>query len=281
LPDSVFDGTILGVTVPTIVLLHGQPDSSASFWPLRRELRKHLRPGVRIVAPDRPGYGANPLPATSFAGNVDWLRRWLHRIDAGPIILLGHSWAGGIAILASAGAPAPIAGLVLLASIGPACLVPMDSMLGATILGEALAYSTLHLARPMLLHTQRMWAPSKFHPADADYAMVSRMATRHRAVWRSFLTEQRALLRELPIINGALPSVTLPTRIIAATQDRVIPDRTPAALLSALPRASRTDVKGGHDLHLAQAVEVARVVSEFAEELLGCHHDELGMAAPT
>lgn len=268
------------MTVPTIVLLHGQPDSSASFWPLRRELRKHLRPGVRIVAPDRPGYGANPLPATSFAGNVDWLRQWLHRIDAGPIILLGHSWGGGVAILASAGAPAPIVGLILLASIGPDCLVPMDSMLGAPILGESLAYSTLQLARPLLLYTQRRWAPIKFHQADAEYAMSSRMATRHRAVWRSFLTEQRALLRELPTINAALPSVTLPTQVIAATQDRVIPDRTPAALLSTLPQASRADIEGGHDLHLAQVVDVAGLVSQFTEALLGRHHDDVSMRAP-
>jgi pimeloyl-ACP methyl ester carboxylesterase len=65
------------VSVPTVVLLHGQPDSSASFWSLTRELRPRLPSGVRVVAPDRPGYGANPLPAPDYAGPVRWLRRWL------------------------------------------------------------------------------------------------------------------------------------------------------------------------------------------------------------
>ncbi|MDQ2959181.1 MAG: alpha/beta fold hydrolase, partial [Actinomycetota bacterium] len=78
---------------PTIVLLHGQPDSSASFWALRRALRQLLPAGTRVLAPDRPGYGANPAPATDYAGNVRWLRGWLDQIEAGPTVLLGHSWA--------------------------------------------------------------------------------------------------------------------------------------------------------------------------------------------
>lgn len=51
------------VPTPTIVLPHGQPGSSATLWPLRRELLPRLPDGVRVLAPDRPGYGADPLPA--------------------------------------------------------------------------------------------------------------------------------------------------------------------------------------------------------------------------
>jgi pimeloyl-ACP methyl ester carboxylesterase len=256
------------VPVPTIVLLHGQPDSSASFWPLRHELRSRLQAGVRVVAPDRPGYGANMLAATDYAGNVRWLRRWLGHINAGPIILVGHSWAGGVAALAAARDTSPIAGLVLLASIGPSCLVRIDPVLAAPILGEAIAFSTLRIGRPLIRRRAGSLIAAHLSAADTPHAWASGMAMQHRPVWRSFLTEQRALLRELPAITSALSTIEAPTRVLSGTRDTVIPAQTPTALVKAIRGASRVDIDGGHDLQLRQPREVAESVSDFAAELL-------------
>ena len=252
------------VRVPTIVLLHGQPDSSASFWPLRRELHNRMRPGVRIVAPDRPGYGVNPMPATDFAGNVRWLRRWLARVNAGPVMLIGHSWAGGVAALAASGDPGPVAGLVLLASIGPSCLLRIDPVLASPVLGDAIAFSTLRLARPLIRRRVRSVFADHIPAADTPYARTSGLAMRHRPVWRSFLTEQRALIRELPEITGALPRIAVPTRVITGTRDQIIPERTPTELIRAIPGARRIDIDGGHDLQLRQPAHVAEHVAGFA-----------------
>ena len=253
---------------PTIVLLHGQPDSSASFWSLRRELRVRLASGIRVLAPDRPGYGANQLPALDFAGNVRWLRRWLHRVDAGPTLLLGHSWAGGVAAMAAAEDGLPIAGLVLLASVGPHCLHLVDPLLGAPLLGEAISYSVLHLARPLVGRKARATIVDNLAAPDRPYAVASGAAMRYRPVWRSFLTEQRALLRELPAINRALPRITVPTQIIAGTKDPMIPARTPQALAAAIPAAVRFDIAGGHDLQLRHAAPVAELVAGLAHRSL-------------
>jgi pimeloyl-ACP methyl ester carboxylesterase len=257
------------VSVPTVVLLHGQPDSSASFWSLTRELRPRLPSGVRVVAPDRPGYGANPLPATDYAGNVRWLRRWLGKVSAGPVVLVGHSWAGGVAALAASGELGPISGLVLLASIGPSCLLRIDPVLAAPGLGEAIAFSTLRLGRPIIGRKARATIQGHLQSSDLPYAAASGMAMRHRPVWRSFLTEQRALMRELDSITDALPRITVPTQVIAATRDTMIPARTPAALVQAIAGASRVDISGGHDLQLRQPVHVADHIGRFASALLG------------
>ena len=251
------------MTVPTIVLLHGQPDSSASFWPLRRELRALMPPPVRIVAPDRPGYGANPLPATDYAGNVRWLTRWLRKVSAGPTVLVGHSRAGGLAALMAAGETSPIAGLVLLASIGPSCLLRVDPVLAAPVVGDAIAYSTLRIGRPLIGYKARQAIFSRLTPTERPYASASGMAMRHRPVWRSFLTEQRALVRDLPAINRSSRR-KLPVRVLA------IPRITFDKLVQAIPQSSRVNIVGGtHDLQLRRPADVAESVSGFARPLLG------------
>jgi pimeloyl-ACP methyl ester carboxylesterase len=249
------------VPTPTIVLLHGQPDSSASFWPLRRELLLRLPAGVRVLAPDRPGYGANPLPATGYPGNVRWLQGWLEHVQAGPAVLVGHSWAGGVAILAAARRPPWLAGLGLLGSVGPECLVRIDPVLAAPVLGELIAFTTLQLGRPLVRWRARSAILGTLAEADRPYGSCSGAAMRHRPVWRSFLLEQRALLAELPQLNAALPLITAPTMVISGTRDSMIPSGTPAGLLAAIEHASGHQVEGGHDLQLRQPAEVAELIA--------------------
>ena len=253
------------VPTPTVVLLHGQPDSSASFWPLRRELLRRLPAGVRVLAPDRPGYGANPLPATGYAGNVGWLRSWLERVQAGPFVLVGHSWAGGVAILTAARRPPELAGLVLLASIGPDCLQPVDPVLAAPVLGELIAFSTLHLGRPVVRWRARSAILAALAEPDRPYGSASGAAMRHRALWRSFLLEQRALTRGLAEIETALPLITAPAAVLSGNRDSVIPPATPLGLLAGIRHSSGYRVEGGHDLHLRQPAEVAEVIAGWAE----------------
>lgn len=255
--------------VPTLVLLHGQPDSSASFWSLRRELAARLPAAVRIVAPDRPGYGANPAPATDFAGNVRWLRRWLDRIDAGPVVLAGHSWAGGVAALTAADpAEDRVRGLVLMSSIGPGCLTASDAILASPVLGRVLAYASLGLAQPLVRRKVASAILSEQDDADRPYVLASGLAMGRRAVWRSFLLEQRALLRELDAINACLGRIAVPTRVLHGSSDSMIPARTPAALAETIPDAVAVALEGGHDLQLRQAAATADSVAPFVTELL-------------
>jgi pimeloyl-ACP methyl ester carboxylesterase len=250
------------VPTPTIVLLHGQPGSSASFWPLRRELLLQLPAGVRVLAPDRPGYGANPLPATGYQGNVRWLQDWLAHVQAGPTALVGHSWAGGVAALAAARQPSSVAALVLLASIGPECLFKHDRVLAAPVLGELSAYGALRLGRPLVRWSARSALIDALAEADLPHGRSSSAAMRQRPIWRSFLTEQRALIKELADLNAALPSITAPTAVINGDQDSVIPSGTPIALLDSIRHADGHRIEGaGHDLPVRRPAEVARLIA--------------------
>jgi pimeloyl-ACP methyl ester carboxylesterase len=256
------------VAEPTVVLLHGQPDSSASMWRLRRALRDRLPAHARVLAPDRPGYGANTEPATDFGGNVRWLKGFLSRRGPGPVVLLGHSWAGGIAILAATGEIPEVVGIVLLASIGPSCLLRIDPMLASPVFGDAIAYLTLGLGRRGLMRHAARVLHAELDPLDEPYAWASGAAVAHRPLWRSFLLEQRALVDQLDEISAALPAVASPALIINGTSDSVIPPRTPHALAARIPDARRIQIDGGHDVQLRRADQTAAMVADFVLPLL-------------
>lgn len=75
----------------TVVLVHGNPETSAIWGPLSAALG---RDDIVMLSP--PGFGA-PLPADfdpTYLAYRDWLERELEGID-GPIDLVGHDWGGG------------------------------------------------------------------------------------------------------------------------------------------------------------------------------------------
>ena len=90
---------------------------------------------------------------------------------------------------------------MLLASIGPSCLLPIDRVLAAPVLGEAIAFATLRLGRPWVARRARSLIIGGLAAVDHPFALASGLAMRTRPVWRSFLIEQRALIRELPAIT--------------------------------------------------------------------------------
>jgi pimeloyl-ACP methyl ester carboxylesterase len=75
----------------TVVLIHGNPETSAVWGPLVAALD---RDDVVLLTP--PGFGA-PVPAgfgATFIDYRDWLEHELAAIG-GPIDLVGHDWGGG------------------------------------------------------------------------------------------------------------------------------------------------------------------------------------------
>ena len=250
------------------VLLHGQPGGPLDWVAVRRELPDDLRPFV----PDRPGYGHNPAPPAGLADNADDILRQLDALEIERVVVAGHSWGGGVAIAMAERYPDRVRGLVLIASIGPHCLVPLDHLLGAPMLGEALSYISLHLAGPFIRRRIRRSAAGTLSDADRLAVEEHFLANRRRRLWRTFLVEQRAMLRELDILDGALASLTLPTIVLAGTADKIVPPRTARALAEAIPGAELRMVNGAnHYLPRHRGDVVARAICDVAKAACDSH----------
>jgi pimeloyl-ACP methyl ester carboxylesterase len=93
-------------------------------------------------------------------------------------------------------------------------------------------------------------------------------SARHGRLWRSFLTEQRALVRELGGLTAALPEVVAPALLIADPRDTLVPLRTTHRLAAALPDARVRLVSGtGHHLPQLGAPAVAAAIVRFLAAL--------------
>jgi pimeloyl-ACP methyl ester carboxylesterase len=103
---------------PVIVMLHGFTGSKENWYPLARELGGRYR----LLIPDLPGWGESerkPGVVYGFPQQAANVAAFIRTLSPGtPVVLLGHSMGGGIAVLAATRHPRDIAKLGLLDAAG-------------------------------------------------------------------------------------------------------------------------------------------------------------------
>ena len=220
-----------------IVLLHGQPGSAADW----HAVAPLLWDDFSVVVPDRLGYGRTGGPAMGFEENAAALVVLLDRLEIGQAVIAGHSWAGGVALAFAESFAARTAGLVLAASVGPGERFGWDDrVLAAPVLGEALSALTLGAAgrvlgssRVQALADRRLGGRAR----EAVNVLIGMTGARtHTAAWRSFVIEQRVLLRELENLGARVRQIDAPTAVINGSADRVVPPHVADRLARGHPR---------------------------------------------
>jgi pimeloyl-ACP methyl ester carboxylesterase len=247
-----------------LVLLHGQPGSPADWLPLAERLPAQLH----AVAADRPGYGSSPLAAGGFAANARALLDDLDSRGVRRAVLVGHSYGGGVALSAASLAPERVAAVVLLAGIGPGCVNGWDRLLAAPGAGRLCALVAWRLtpwmARARLARIRRRRGRPLRPDEHVNWQVWGHAGREYRPLWRTFLTEQRALLRELGELESAIPSVQAPVLLLADPEDTQVPIGTARRLVQTLPDARLQLVQGaGHHLPRRAPDVVADAIVTF------------------
>src|SRR5207302_8015349 len=138
----------------------------------------------------------------------------LDRCGITRAVLVGHSYGGGVALSAASLAPGRVAAVVLLASVGPGCLTGWDRLLAAPGAGRLCAQVAWRLtpwmARARLARVARQRGRPLRPDEHVNWQVWAHAGRGHRPLWRTFLTEQRALLRELGELEPAPPAVRAP-----------------------------------------------------------------------
>jgi pimeloyl-ACP methyl ester carboxylesterase len=251
-----------------VVLLHGQPGTAADW----QQVADQLPAAFDVVALDRPGYGASHQSAGGFGYGA---RAVLAALDTRGIrraVLVGHSYGGGVALSVAQLAPERVEALVLLASVGPDCLTGWDRLLAAPVAGEVCAVTawwlTPWLARARLAAITRLRGRPITADEHVNWHIWGHTHHDHGPVWRSFLTEQRALVHELGGLTASLAGIAQPTLLIADPDDTLIPVSTTHQLAAALPDARVQLVSQiGHHLPRRGAPQIAAAITDFLAAL--------------
>ena len=141
--------------------------------------------------------------------------------------------------------------MVLLASVVPGCLTGWDRLLAAPGAGQLAALVAWRLtpwmARARLAGIARRRGRPLGPDEHANWQVWGHAGHGHRPLWRTFLTEERALLRELDELEHAIASVRAPVLVLADPKDTVVPFETARRLVRALPDARLQLVEGAGD----------------------------------
>ena len=210
-----------------------------------------------MIALDLPGHGeSGPVPCASVEEYAAAVADFLIELACGPVIVVGHSLGGAIAIALAARRPALVRGLVLIAS----CVrLPLVDSVGERLV----AYLPGPLRRLLFFSMAKkvLFAPGA--PVDAiETTMRELRSCRPEAI----LNDVRAA-RAMDLTEHAA-ALDVPTLVLAGSRDRLT---TPALAqeLSRLIRGSRLRVAdgAGHMLFLEAPEWVSREIATFVESL--------------
>jgi pimeloyl-ACP methyl ester carboxylesterase len=242
-----------------LVILHGTPGSRLQF---RWMHGPATGAGIRVVAPERPGYGASDgVPAgIAYPAYADDLRQLLDHLELPTVTLCGVSGGGGFALAAAITHPERFDRLILLSAGVP---VPRAARRGQALPVRLL----LSLARYAPGVTGKLLAAQL--SADPDSAM-SRAGTRFMPTsdrrifgapeWRRrFDDDFREALRQGPgaavhdLALGTRPlgmdlaDLTVETVLLHGTEDVNVPVSIARWLAAHLPSARLIEQPGaGH-----------------------------------
>ncbi|MDO8648282.1 MAG: alpha/beta hydrolase [Candidatus Peregrinibacteria bacterium] len=236
---------------PVLVCLHGWGGSKESFTELRAALQGKE---IDILTPDLPGFGSTPEPKEPWTVDdyAQWVERWLQNQkpetkNQQPVLLLGHSHGGRIAIKIALRGNVPVSHLFLCASAGIKHPRHVKRVIGLTLAKTGkffLAIPGLRALAP--LGRKLLYKLVRVH--DYERASPVMRETLIRVTSEDF----RKYLREIAI----------PTDIFWGEDDRMTPLSDGQYMHSQIRGSTfHTYPSVRHAVHRARAREIAEVIS--------------------
>lgn len=239
---------------PVLLFLHGW---GLSYTAYRPALARLAGSGFRVVAPALPGFGSTaalPDDVFSLAGYGDWVAEFLAVLGIDePILTVGHSFGGGVAIQLAHDHPALVERLVLVNSVGGSAWARGSAV--RAVADRPLWDWGLHIPADLLPHRQLI----RVLPVIAE-DLVPNLRRNTRAVWRAAnLARKAALEPEL----AELRRRGLPVIILWGQSDRLLSALALDSLRTALGDPEVVTVPGSHNWLIAEPGRFCEVITNI------------------
>lgn len=232
---------------PTVVFIHGAGGSHL-VWGSQLA---YVASSWRAIAPDLPGHGRSGGPGRdSIADYAQVVVSFLDALRLGPVVVVGHSMGGAIALSLALDAPERVAGLVLVGTgarlrVAPAVLdaIRTDFSAAVGLVGQ-FAFGPEPAGRLVRLSELAMCQAGQ-RTVYGDFAACDAFDVRSR-----------------------LQEIVAPALVLTGSEDRLTPPRYAEYLASGIRGASLKIVEGaGHMVMLEAAAAVNQAIGGFLESL--------------
>ena len=257
-------------TGPALVLLHGNGSMIQDFLCsglVEAAARRH-----RVIVFDRPGYGYSARPRGRLwtpEAQADLLAAALRALGVGRAVVLGHSWAGGVAVALADRHPDLVGGLVLEAGyFYPSARLDVValSLPAVPVLGDVLRHTLAPLAGrliwPRLM--RKIFGPA---PVPEKFGAFPREMALRPSQLRASAEETAFMIPCAAAAQGRYARLRVPVAIIAGAGDRIIAVRDQSARLHAeIAHSSFDCLPGtGHMAHQTATQAVLAAIERVAE----------------
>jgi pimeloyl-ACP methyl ester carboxylesterase len=220
-----------------------------------------IGPRARVLAIARPGWEPGTAPL-DLEGNARAALRALDQAGVTRAVAVGHSLGAGVAAWLAARAPERVAALVLAAPAADTrSLTALDRLLAAPVLGDALSVAFLAGAGGAVATPRIRRVIAARLGVDPGYLRASGAMLLRRDTWRSFVAEQRMLVRDLPVLERRLKDIAAPTTVVAGRDDHIVPISSARAVAAQIRNSQLVELPGAHHLlHQQRPAELAELV---------------------
>jgi pimeloyl-ACP methyl ester carboxylesterase len=249
----------IGGEGPAVLFIHGFPLDRTMWRPLTSALT-----GWRRIAPDLRGMGQSEGTDgdVQLATYADDFAALLDALHVDRAVVCGHSMGGYVAFELFRRHAARVSGLILLSTRATPDdaegRAQRDAMIarvrrdGCGFLGDEMV--------------PRLVAPESLKTMPEVMQQVRHMAAANPP---GGIVGALAAMRDRVDSTPLLPTITVPTLVLAGRNDQLFPASAARAMADAIPDAHYAVIPGaGHLAPLEQPVNTGRLVREFLEALL-------------
>ncbi|MDT7622548.1 MAG: hypothetical protein QOF99_3449 [Pseudonocardiales bacterium] len=258
-----------------VLWCHGAPGSRLDAAPGGPFAASYAAAGIRVIAWDRPGYGAStPHPGRSLADLADDAEAVADALGLGTFALAAYSGGGPVALTTAHRLGERVAAVGVLAGIAPPHLAhdadlaehdlfalaesdPLALRAGLAQLAAGLREDTAATARRMLADGL----------TDADLEVAADpvfAAMLHATLAESASQDLAGYAEDIDCLRAhwtpTLRNVRQRVHLIHGTTDRIVPVGHSRAIAAALPHSELTEVEGGHLSVLTHLPEILTAV---------------------
>jgi pimeloyl-ACP methyl ester carboxylesterase len=263
---------------PLIVAIHGLGGAAVNWVAIAPLLTRKYR----VLAIDLAGHGLTVSGGrdADVASNRSLLHRFIQSVSARPVILMGNSMGGMIALLEASAEPASVAALILL---DPA--LPLQPVRPDPVVAAVFAASSLPVIGPLLIRQRRLMPVQAIvsstlalccaHPARVPNDIVEQhvLVAKQRAAMagndRDFAHAARSVFETASFLRGqayrrGIRAVTCPVLLVHGQRDRLVPVAMARMAVRAHPDWSLAELPDvGHVPQLEAPVDTAAVIKAW------------------